>query len=43
MLGTTCVGTEMLAIGLFTVCLSKSYHSKMCFVLFSLIFYFEIN
>ena len=43
MLGTTYVGTEMLAIGLFTVCLSKFYHLKHVLVLFSLTFYFEIN
>ena len=33
MLGTTCVGTEMLVIGLFTVCLSKFYHLKHAFCL----------
>ena len=32
MLGTTYVGTEMLAIGLFTVCLSKFSQFETCFL-----------
>ena len=34
MLGTTCVGTVMPTIGLFTVCLSTFYHLKHAFCLF---------